>query len=194
MNGLEKIIGRIQTDTREELAQLRQATEEKAAAIRREAEAQTAQRLSAGRAQNEAAAESHKARLISAANMASRQQVLDAKQGCIDQVFEQARERLEKLPSAEYADVLAKWAASAAETGTEELIFDPQHRETIGKLVVDKANQLRSGAAFTLSQETRPVDGVILRRGSVEINGSISARLSLLREQMAAEVAQTLFS
>ncbi len=194
MNGLEKIIGRIQTDTQTELAQLRKTAEEKAAGIRAQAEEAAAQRLAAGRAQNQAAAASHKARLLSAANMEARQQVLNVKQTCIDQVFAQAKARLDELPQAEYAEFLAKWTAQAAETGKEELIFAPQHRASIGRQVVDKANQLRPGASFTLAEETREIDGVILRWGSVEINGSISARMTLLREQLAAEVANTLFS
>ena len=126
--------------------------------------------------------------------MESRQMVLQAKQSCIDAVFDQAKARLLALPAAEYTEFLAKWVANAAETGTEELIFSAGTRNEIGQQVADRANQLRPGAAFVLSGETREIDGVILRRGNVEINGSLSAHFQLLRERMASEVAQILFS
>ena len=194
MNGLEKITGRIQTDAQCEMDALEREARTKAdlllAAGRERADALMAE----GRQQNEALAASQKARLVSAANMESRQMVLQAKQSCIDAVFDQAKARLLALPAAEYTEFLAKWVANAAETGTEELIFSAGTRNEIGQQVANRANQLRPGAAFALSGETREIDGVILRRGNVEINGSLSAHFQLLRERMASEVAQVLFS
>ena len=151
MNGLEKITGRIQTDAQCEMDALEREARTKAdlllAAGRERADALMAE----GRQQNEALAASQKARLVSAANMESRQMVLQAKQSCIDAVFDQAKARLLALPAAEYTEFLAKWVANAAETGTEELIFSAGTRNEIGQQVADRANQLRPGAAFVLS-------------------------------------------
>ena len=73
------------------------------------------------------------------------------------------------------------------------MILSERNREKMGQLVIQRANTLREGGAFTLAAETRDIQGVILRRGSVEINGSLDYRFGLLRERLATEVAQVLF-
>ena len=65
----------------------------------------------------------------------------------------------------------------------------------VGNAVATAVGQLRTGTAFTLSQETREMaGGLILKDGSVEINCAFETQLRLLRESMAAEVAGLLFS
>lgn len=194
MNGLDNILRRIREDTQAELDALQQEAREKIRGILADGQAKADAQLAAGRQQNALAAESHKQRMISAANTEARQIVLQAKQDCLDEIFELALQQIRELPDAKFIPLLAKWVAETADFGTEELIFSPEHRETIGLQVVQQANALRPGSAFTLSDETRDTDGVILRHGNVEHNGSLSTRFQLLRERMAPEVAQALFS
>ena len=63
----------------------------------------------------------------------------------------------------------------------------------MGQRILDKANALREGAAFTLSPETREMNGVVLRQGNIEINGDLDHRFRLLRERLATEVADLLY-
>lgn len=194
MNGLDNILRRIREDNRAELDALQQETREKVRDILAEGQAKADQQLAAGRQQIRLAAESHRQRLVSAANMEARQMLLQTKQEQLDEIFALALQQIRELPDAKFVPLLAKWVAETAETGIEELIFSPLHRDTIGRQVTEQANALRPGSAFTLSEETRDTDGVILRRGNVEYNGSLTARFQLLRERMAPQVAQTLFS
>ena len=62
--------------------------------------------------------------------------------------------------------------------------------------VVTGANALLQGTAqLTLSQETRDMaGGLTLRDGNVEVNCACETQLRVLREEMAAEVAEILFS
>lgn len=62
--------------------------------------------------------------------------------------------------------------------------------------VVTGANALIHGTAMlTLSQETRDMaGGLMLRDGNVEVNCAFETQLRVLREEMAAEVANILFS
>ncbi len=193
MNGLDNILRRIREDAQKEMDAMRQEALEKAEAILAEGRAKADALLAQGRQKNAELAESRKTRLVSAANMEARQMLLYTKQKYIDECFTLARHRLEALPWEEYAEYLARWAAQAAETGTEVLILSSRNREKMGQLVVDRANALREGAAFTLAKETRDIHGVILRQGNVEINGSLDDRFRLLRERMATDVAQVLF-
>ena len=193
MNGLDNILRRIREDAQREMDAMEREALEKQQAILAQGRAQAEAILEEGRQSNRAAADSRKARLVSAANMEARQVLLQTKQKYIEESFVLARHRVSALPWEEYADYLARWVANAAETGQEEVILSERNREKMGQLVVQRANALREGGAFTLAAETQDIQGVILRRGSVEINGSLDYRFGLLRERLATEVAQVLF-
>ncbi|MDE7218867.1 MAG: V-type ATP synthase subunit E [Oscillospiraceae bacterium] len=62
--------------------------------------------------------------------------------------------------------------------------------------VVTGANALMQGTAMlTLSKETRDMaGGLTLRDGNVEVNCAFETQLRVLREEMAAQVAEILFS
>ena len=193
MNGMDNILRRIREDAQREMDAMQQEALEKRDEILARGREQSERLLAEGRQKNLQLAENRKTRLISAANMESRQVLLHNKQKYIDEAFTLAHKRIEALPWAEYAEYLAQWIARAAETGTEAVILSERNREKMGALVVERANALREGSAFTLAAETRDIQGVILRRGSVEINGSLDDRFRLLRERLATEVAQELF-
>ena len=194
MNGIEKITQRIDADTRTEIDAVLAEAEQKASAVRAGYEAQAAELKKTGENRNRELAEKHHERLVSAAQMESRQQLLATKQACIDETFAKALTQLTSLPAEQYAEILAKWVAGASETGKEALILSKKNRDAIGEMVTARANALRAGAAFTLSDETRETEGVILQSGSVEINGSLGTRFQTLRESMASEIAELLFS
>lgn len=194
MNGIDKIIERIRRDAQGEIDALTQEAEKAAEATRAEAREQAAQRLAAGRRRNEEEARQQESRLISAAEMEARQRVLAAKQQALEETFAEAEQRLLSLPEGEFIELLAAFAAREGETGQEELLFSRENRARIGAQVVARANELRAGAAYALADETRETDGVILRRGRVESNGSIAIALRKLRQSKSNEIAELLFS
>jgi len=193
MNGMDNILRRIREDAQRETDAMRQEAQAQADALLEQGRARAEAILAQGREENAALAQRRKTRLLSAANMEARQTVLFTKQTYIDEAFSLAFHRIQSLPWTDYAEYLARWIAQAAETGTEAIILSELHREKMGQLVLERANALREDAAFTLSNETRDIQGVILRQGNVEINGTLEYRFRLLREQMASDVAQLLF-
>lgn len=114
MNGLDKIIARMESDIRAECDALTANAAENAAAIRRDyqAQADAAARDSAQRAQTQAA--EHLEHLNGSSQLACRQRVLAAKQQLIDEAFARTAQALAALPQADYIDLLA---ALAAENG-----------------------------------------------------------------------------
>lgn len=194
MNGIEKITERIRRDAQSEIDALLQEAGKKAESVKAAAEEKAAQRLSIGRRQNSDAAENHESRLVSAAEMEGRQMLLAAKQEVLEEVFSLAYQRLMSLPEEEFVELLAGFAAREGESGREELIFSEETKARIGEKVVARANALREGAGFTLAEETRETDGVILRRGNIESNGSIAVALREKKQKMAAEIAEVLFA
>ena len=193
MNGLDKIIARMESDIRAECDALAANAAENAAAIRRDyqAQADAAARDSAQRAQTQAA--EHLEHLNGSSQLACRQRVLAAKQQLIDEAFARPAQALAALPQADYIDLLAALAAENG-SGDEELLLSARDREAVGAAVVDAANARKPGASFHLSGETRDTGGgLVLRRGRVELNCSFTEKLRQLRQEESSAVARLLF-
>lgn len=193
MNGLEKIVARMEADTQAACDALAASAAENAAAILRDCQAQAdaVTRDSAQRAAAQAAA--HLEHLNGSSQLACRQRVLAAKQQLIDEAFARTAQALAALPQAEYVDLLASLAAENG-SGDEELLLSRTDRDTVGAAVVEAANAKKPGAAFRLSEETRDTGGgLVLRRGRVELNCSFTEKLRQLRQEESSAVAQLLF-
>ena len=193
MNGLDKIIARMEADTRAECDALAANAAENAAAILRDyqAQADAAARDSAQRAEAQAA--EHLEHLNGSSQLACRQRVLAAKQELIDEAFARAARALTALPQAEYIDLLATLAAENG-SGDEELLLSAADRAAVGAAVVEAANRKKAGAAFRLSEETRDTGGgLVLRRDRVELNCSFTEKLRQLRQEESSAVAKLLF-
>ena len=193
MNGLEKIVARMEADTQAACDALAASAAENAAAILRDCQAQAdaVTRDSAQRAEAQAA--EHLEHLNGSSQLACRQRVLAAKQQLIDEAFARAAQALAALPQAEYVDLLAALAVENG-SGDEELLLSAHDRETVGAAVVDAANANRPGTAFRLSDETRDTGGgLVLRRDRVELNCSFTEKLRQLRQEESSAVAKLLF-
>ena len=193
MNGLEKIVARMEADTQAACDALAASAAENAAAILRDCQAQAdaAAQDSAQRAAAQAAA--HLEHLNGSSQLACRQRVLAAKQQLIDEAFARTAQALTALPQAAYVDLLASLAAENG-SGDEELLLSEADRDAVGTAVVEAANAKKPGAAFRLSGETRDTGGgLVLRRGRVELNCSFTEKLRQLRQEESSAVAQLLF-
>lgn len=193
MNGLDKIIARMEADTRVECDALAANAAGNADAILRDyqAQADAVARDSAQRAETQAA--EHLEHLNGSSQLVCRQRVLAAKQQLIDEAFARAAQALAALPQADYIDLLASLAAENG-SGDEELLLSKTDRDAVGAAVVEAANAKKPGAAFRLSEETRDTGGgLVLRRGRVELNCSFTEKLRQLRQEESSAVAQLLF-
>ena len=193
MNGLEKIVARMEADTQAACDALAASAAENAAAILRDCQAQAdaVTRDSAQRAEAQAA--EHLEHLNGSSQLACRQRVLAAKQQLIDEAFARAAQALTALPQAEYVDLLAALAAENG-SGDEELLLSAADRDAVGAAVVEAANAKKPGAAFRLSDETRDTGGgLVLRRDRVELNCSFTEKLRQLRQEESSAVAKLLF-
>lgn len=198
MNGIEKIIDKLQEEGRAEaeaiLAKARAEAEAISARYARQAEQEKAAAEEKGR---RAAAE-RQDRLIRAAEMESKKTILGAKQAILDKAFAQARETLLRLPEEEYIALLATLAAGSAGSGEEAVVLNRKDRAALGEKVVAEANRLRAQAgktaALTLAEETENVDGgLLLRDRSSEVNCTFETLLRLSREDLAGQAASLLF-
>ena len=194
MKGLEKMTDRIRSDAMAEIESIRAEGNARAAEVTASYQKQ-AEKMAADEAQrSKAAAQTLLERRQSGDEMDRGKAMLAAKQACIDEAFEKAAEKLRQLPRDEYAGVLARIAAASG-GGDEEIILSARDAKEIGETVVRRANELKPGASFRLSAETRELEGgLVLKKGAVELNCAFATQLRLLRQTMAAEVAAILFS
>ena len=195
MKGTEKIIAHIQADAKAQVDAILAQAEQQCAGIRgdynKQAAALYAERLRAG--VKETQDQVDWAERI--ARMEGRKAMLSAKQELVSESFRRAQEQIVALPKERYLAFLAKLAARASVTGDEEILLNPRDRERLGRELVQAANALLENGRLTLSPETRDLaGGLILRRGSVEVNCSVELLVELSQSELSAKVAETLFA
>lgn len=198
MNGIEKILVRIEEDAQAEANRILSEAQRETDSItsRYTAQAEHLRTVAQQRAQE--AAKERQERLYSAAQMEAKKQTLTEKQAMLDRAFLQAEKLLCALPPQAYTDLLAKFAADVSRTGSELITLSAQDRDAIGPAVVAAANDLLNkagrNAALALSEETAPISGgLLLGDGIIEVNCSFDTLLRLCRDKSAVEVAAILF-
>ena len=195
MNGIEKLTQQINADAQVEIDSLLAEGKAKAEAVAAEF-AQRAEKAAADiLAKGEIAAAQREERLVSMAAMEGRKELLAAKQDMVGKAFDLALDKLCALPQDEYVALLAKLAVGASVTGKEQMIFNRQDHDQVGKAVVDAANAALSGGKMTLSEQTQPMrGGFILSDGDVEVNCAFETLVRLQRGEISGEVADILFA
>ncbi len=196
MNGIDKIIARLQSDTQTEIDALNAETEARCAALRAEyaekAQAVYDARIRTGTEECRVQGE----RLASAADMESRKGMLAFKQSLVSDAFLGAVKQLTELPRDEYVSFLAGLAAKAAADGTEELVFNAKDAAAVGADVAKEANALLGAKGrLTVSSQTRDIPGgVIVRQGDIETNCAVDVLVQMQRSALASQVAEVLFA
>jgi len=198
MNGIDKITKQIASEAQAEIDAVLAEAEANAADIAAEyakkAEAEAAELLRSGRE----SAEQRVQRAERTTRLEARKDILGLKQELVAAAYDKAREAILALDEDKYVAFLAAQAGSAALTGTEEVILSKADRDRIGAKLLAAANAaaVKRGlpGELKLSDETRAVSGgLILRRGSIEVNCTLDKLLEMSRSSLDAEVASVLF-
>ncbi len=194
MKGTEKIIAHIRSDADAQVDAILAQAEQQCAGIRgdydKQAAALYAERLRAGVKETQDKVDS----ATRIARMEGRKGMLAAKQDLVTRSFEKAREQIVSLPQDQYVAFLAKLAADAAVTGEEEIILNARDRERLGQDLVRAANARLENGRLSLSKDTGDfAGGLILRRGSIEVNCTVELLVELSQGELSAKVAELLF-
>lgn len=193
MNGIDKIIARMESDTQAECDAIAAQSAAEAEAILAQYRADADKLLQDAQPRCKELETQQLERLEGSSRLACRQRVLAEKQSLLDEAFSRAAQALARLPREQYIDLLAALAAENGQGG-EELLFSPADRDAVGQAVTDAANAKKSGASFTLSAETRETGGgLVLRRGRMEINCGFAELLRRARQEDSSAVAAVLF-
>ena len=128
--------------------------------------------------------------------MALAKELLAEKRKILDELFEQARQKLLSLPDEQYSELMTKLMLDAVETGDEEVIVD--HNENrINQEFIKQINR-RLGPGYKgnlrLSQQKNNLGGgFIFKRGKIKNNLSFEVLLARARKELEIELAKDLF-
>ena len=199
MTGTKRIVSHIEAETQSEidalLAQAQANAAEITAEYAKKAEAEAAELLRAGKE----SAEQRVQRQERTTRLEARKDILGLKQEMVSAAYDKAREAILALDEDKYVAFLAEQAGAAALTGREEILLNKTDRDRIGAKLLAAANAaaVKRGlpGEMKLSDETRAVSGgLILRRGSIEVNCTLEKLLEMSRSALDAEVASVLFN
>ena len=192
MNGIDNIKNKILGDAEAEAAKLTQAATEQAEAKAKEAAELLSKEksglLERGAKQAKIAAE----RIVSSAAKEHRKNSLSVKQELIEEVFTEAKARLEELSGEDYSKLLIRLISENADSRKEEVLF-PAGDADIAESIVSGVNAA-IGGSLRVSEKTAPFSkGVVLRDGDVEVNLSMANIADFMREDLTPQVASILF-
>lgn len=193
MNGIERILQRIQSEAQTEIDEILKKAREEADAIQNRYQIQAENESAELNLKKQRAAEEQEERLISVAQMESRKIILATKQEMVEKAYALALEKLCSMPDEQRISVLADLLVRASGSGREEVIFSPEDQPRVGKAAVKAANDA-SGKKLMLSSETRPIKGgFILKDGNIEMNCTFDTLVRLQKTGTAGMVAKKLF-
>ena len=195
---LESIIAKIEAESRAQGQAVLQRAREQAGQLLDEArqQAETARKTALEKGERQAKYLAR--RLVQAAELKARKQLLQLKQELVQEVFQAALEKLEKLPPAEYRLLLRRMLLAQELSGAEQVICSAADRRILADGFIGEINAelKRRGlpAALQLQFDERlGRGGFILRRGKVENNNTFGAMLRAGRDELELEVARALF-
>lgn len=218
MNGIENIIGRIETDAAKNAEDILARANHEAREIVNSFTEIAKNESNAILEKGKGLADERALRLGGVAQLEARKMNLRTKQQMIDLAFKKALESLRELSGDTYVNVLAHLAVSAAVSGNEEIILCSEDKDKYGKAVVIAANKrlddkktltspsvsekfkimagkLLGAEGFKISDETRNIDGgLILKEDTLEVDCSFGTIIRLMHDDLAGEVANILFS
>ena len=197
MNGIEKIIERINSAAAEECAVIAQKAAEECEVIRADYAQKVQSAYESAVHSGELEIKLDTERTVRNAKLDARKDLLFAKQEILDSAFEAARQKICTLPENEYLQWMAAMACEAS-GGSGELILSERDR-ALGEKLVAMANEAliargRKGELRVSSETGNMEAGFVLRDGKLEVNCTLESILESKRQHIAAKLAEVLFS
>ena len=189
---IDNITSKIIYDAEREAAAIAQEAAAKKEEILATARKEAEEKREAMRADGEAERAAMVERNVSVAKIDAGKLILEEKQILIERCLAEAVKKIANLDGDVYLKFLADTAKTLAPEGGE-LILSERDREKYGEKL-EKLLEESDGGKYALSEETRKIKaGVIVKRGSVYVNGSVEARIDAMRSELVPEVAARLF-
>lgn len=191
----DQVITKILSDARAQAEAIKKQAEEREAAETAKLDEDLSRFEQQTKALVEKAAADERSQRLAVARMEAAKEYVKTKVSLLHDVFAQARQKLEKLPDAEYRELMAKLMASAVETGEEKVVPGKNDARIDAKLVADVNARLKDKGKLTLADEKHNFGGgFLLQRGKIRTNVSLAVLVEQARKDLEIEVAKDLFS
>ncbi|NLH42592.1 MAG: hypothetical protein GX448_12210 [Planctomycetes bacterium] len=191
----DQVITKILSDARAQADAIKKQAEEREAAETAKLNEELARFEEATKAMAEKAGADERSQRLAVARMEAAKEYAATKASLLDEVFVQARRKLETLPDAEYRELMGKLMAAAVETGEETVLAGKNDARIDAKLVADVNAKLGGKGKLTLSDRKHGFGaGFLLQRGKVRSNVSLEVLVGQARKDLEIEVAKDLFS
>lgn len=199
MSNINNLTSKILSDAEERKESiLKEANEEKAKIVsKKEALAKSEEATMVEKAKTEA--KTAKERIISGAELRSRNEKLTAKQAVIDKVFEKSIEKLCKMSDQEIKEFIKNKIVNADVVGDETIILNEKGNKLVDANLLKEINSelLAKGkkGELTINKEVRNFKGgFILEKDGIEINNTFEDLVNSERDDLEFEVAKVLFN
>jgi V/A-type H+-transporting ATPase subunit E len=192
----EQVVNKILAQANAEAERILAEAREKAGIQQNQTDAELAEFEKQTQEMAQAAADDKLRRMLAGARMAHAKQVLGVKAELLNEVFGQARQKLNQLPDEQYLTLMKQLMTRAIETGDEEVIVG-RNEKRINEDFIKKVNRdLGTGFKGNLRLSSQRADisgGFLLSRGRVQVNVSTEVLISQAREVMEMKLADDLF-
>lgn len=197
MNGIDRISQRILDDAQAKAAQIIEEARQRARSIKDKKTEEAEKNNQKIHKNNKAKAQERRQRMLGAAELEMRKEVLASKQQMIDEVMEKTKEAIMDMPRGEYGKIVSNMLLESAQ-GHEEVIFSVADEGRLDQSLIDEVNKMLKGQGkrgeLKLAPERGEFDGgFILRSGGMEINNTFGAILRMNRNHLEARLAEILF-
>ncbi|MBM4024348.1 MAG: hypothetical protein FJ280_02935 [Planctomycetes bacterium] len=193
----DQVIAKILSDARAQAEAIRQQAEEREAAETAKLDEDLVRFEQETRTLAEKAAAGERSQRLAVARMEAAKEYVTGKAALLDEVFTQARQKIEKLPEAEYRELMAALMAAAVESGEEKVVAGRSDPWIDAKLVAAVNDRLKdqNKGRLTLAEDKHNLGGgFLLRRGKVRTNVSLGVLVEQARKDLEIDVAKDLFS
>lgn len=196
MAGLDKIIDEILSEAQAEASKTTDAAKKEADRILAEAQAKARAESDqiSRKASNDQKTIDERAK--SSADMQKRQAVLNAKQDVINEILDDAYNKVIEADIDSYFGLMEKMLRTYAQPKTGEIVLTRKDRDRMPAGFSQKISQIakEKGGELSLSDEQRKIDGgFVLIYGGIEENCSIKAIFDEKREELVDAVNSVVF-
>jgi len=196
--GLEDILKGIDEKVKAEVARIKQEAEEEKEKIiddaLKRAELQKERIISAGKKE----IDGEMRRKLIQVRREEKRKTLDLKKKIMDEVFQEAKEKILTINSDEYLSLMKQIIFNNLNQGDEEIIFSPRDSKIIDREFVKEVEEFVRSKGKTPKLKFLPeLDdnerGFIIRSKDVQINCTVSSLFSALKDKIEIKVARILF-
>jgi V/A-type H+-transporting ATPase subunit E len=193
---IEDILKKIGQKNQKDIEHIKKEAFEKCKQIKKETEGEIKELKEKSKNEAKTSVASLKEHMLQEARLKIAKGILETKSDILDEIFEEALQKLGNLSTQEYLTWMEEMLLKVVEPGENEIILPKEvmKKQDIEKFLKRVNERLKSRSCIKLSKETREIGGgFILKRQRKEINSSFKSLLEEKLNSLRIKISQLLF-